>query len=218
MQQISLAARQAEMTQKQILPVGSVEQRAKWALRLAAAPDVDAAPARVVDALWRGQRRFVGLPPSEPGEWGIGVSGAAADRERERMRTHDVELLATMQRAARDLLDRTTTGEPFDVTVNMKSITIVAGGSIAFRADPVAMFTAHLAWLLASSEAGAHVRKCPECGAFFYRQRRQLYCGARCTDKATWRKYSPDQKRRWRQKQYDKNGWTVGARSERTPR
>ena len=62
------------------------------------------------------------------------------------------------------------------------------------------------------------IRRCPapDCGRLFIRERRQKYCTRECTNRALWSSYSPKQKRKWRQKQYDKNGWTVGARTART--
>jgi hypothetical protein len=70
-----------------------------------------------------------------------------------------------------------------------------------------------LAFLLAT-EAGKRVVRCPECGRIFMRVRRQIYCTARCTDRATWRAYPEHKKRRARKKLYDQHGWKYGARTK----
>ena len=89
--------------------------------------------------------------------------------------------------------------------------TLRIGGSVR------AGFLLTLAFLLAGTGAPT-VLKCPECGRPFVRVRRQKYCRDACTDRATWRNYPTEKKRRARQRQYDKNGWTLGARSERKTR
>lgn len=74
-------------------------------------------------------------------------------------------------------------------------------------------FTMALALLLAT-DAGRQLQSCPECGAIFVRVRRQRYCTAKCTDRATWRNYPAEKKRVARAKQYAKQGWTLGARAD----
>ena len=96
----------------------------------------------------------------------------------------------------------------------MEGRVIIDGPQFSFQGDPVDVFRMSLAWLLTSTLAGQErVRKCPECGRFFLRVRRQLYCRDACTDKATWRNYPKAKKRRARQRQYAKQGWKLGARS-----
>lgn len=68
--------------------------------------------------------------------------------------------------------------------------------------------------LLLATDVGRNVARCPECGAIFVKVRRQLYCAAKCTDRATWRNYPAAKKRRARERQYAKHGWTVGARTD----
>jgi hypothetical protein len=82
------------------------------------------------------------------------------------------------------------------------------GGSVR------ASFLLNLA-VLVTGEAGNGIRTCPECGRLFVRKRRQLYCKSECTDRATWRNYPEEKKRRAREKQYAKEGWTVGARAKK---
>ena len=73
-------------------------------------------------------------------------------------------------------------------------------------------------WYLFASKAGDRVRACPECGRIFLRVRRQIYCSPKCTNRATWRNYPEQKKRRARQKYYDKYGWKLGARKKKGTR
>lgn len=194
----------------------SAQTRLKFAIRLAAAADVVRAHPRDVAALWRGQRAFMGLTPRKAGSIGIGLHGPpswVAD-QRERWRAGDVAQLATIQQAARDLLKEHAATGRVQVTAEGR-ITIDGPDVEIFSGAPLDTFRLRLAWLLIHTEPGRRIRKCPECGRFFIRIRRQLYCRDSCTDAANWRDYSEEKKLAARRKQYERNGWTVGARSKR---
>lgn len=200
------------MKARQILQVDD-EDRVRFVLRLAGT-DVPALRERALRGLWRHARAFFGLPSSS----GIKVIGSRSAQarytsdENERRRKQ----LLKMQGDAAGVLEQVRTGRP--VSVPMSDVTMIGHPgdphSVAFRGSVAATFRAALAFLL-FNEPGGHVRACPECTALFYRVRRQEYCSARCTDRAVWRNYSPERKRRARRKQYAKYGWKLGARTGR---
>jgi hypothetical protein len=192
-----------------ILQVGD-DARVRYALRLANADDVTTLGIAKVAALWTGQRRFMGLPPDALGNIpGIGMPEMPA------YRTHNTVQLQRMQDSARELLSQVSAG--IELTATFDGRTTITGERLAFSGPAIEVFRITLAMVLASA-VGQRVLKCPECGRYFERVGRQKYCGDRCTDKATWRNYSPAKKRRAREKEYAKYGWTVGARSKRISR
>ena len=56
------------------------------------------------------------------------------------------------------------------------------------------------------------VRRCPGCGAKFFRRGRQTHCTPDCYDRAYWASLPTETLERYRAKQYDAMGWTRGAR------
>jgi hypothetical protein len=74
------------------------------------------------------------------------------------------------------------------------------------------VFLAVILQLLAQGST-AKIRECPECKAIFYRIRRQTHCSPKCYDAWYWRQYPAAKKRSARKTQYDKHGWTEGARA-----
>jgi len=205
------------MAIRQILQAGDIS-RVRYALRLASAPDVATLDDRAAGALWRGHRRFMTLPPGRLGELpGIRTVNARGESlpPSERVRVRQIGELRAMQDVAREQLERASAGRPPFAT--MKGEITIDGDQTRFRGSPVETFGMTLVWLL-SGPAGARVRKCPECGRFFLRVRRQIYCSDRCTDRATWRKYPEHKKRRARRKQYERHGWKLGARRTRRAR
>ncbi|NOT26098.1 MAG: hypothetical protein HOP16_08340 [Acidobacteria bacterium] len=83
----------------------------------------------------------------------------------------------------------------------------------ALQGSPRDVFLATTLLLLAHGTS-AKVLKCPECHRVFYRTRNsQSHCGKKCYDRQYWReKYPPDKKARARRIQYDKRGWSLGAK------
>ena len=75
-------------------------------------------------------------------------------------------------------------------------------------------FVLALGFLLAGAE-GERVRDCPWCRRLFVRTRRQIYCSRECTNRATWASYPEAKKRASRKRQYDKQGWSLGARRKK---
>jgi len=200
------------MTQ-QIVQVGDVA-RIRHAIRLATARDLGTLPPRAVEALWTAQRRFSGVPAHRLGEIpGVARVNAGTGQPLPpdaRLRARQIAEFQAMQAIARDLLEHAAAGRPIQAT--MEGRVTIDGGQFRFQGTPLEAFRMQLAWHL-ESPAGQRVRKCPECGRFFLRVRRQIYCSSRCTDRATWRQYPEAKKRRARAKQYEKHGWTVGART-----
>jgi hypothetical protein len=181
----------------------------RYVLRLANAKDVERVPPRVAEALWRGYRRqFLDLPPDPLGKWpGIGM------KPRPDVRAMQLHQLGAIQQTARELLTEVSAGN--EVRTTATGTCTFIGDRFSFRtADPVEGFRVGLTWLLTGGAART-IRQCPECRRYFVRVRRQKYCSDQCTDRATWRNYPEAKKRRARQKQYDKYGWTLGARSKR---
>ena len=83
---------------------------------------------------------------------------------------------------------------------------------LALQGSPKDVFLAVILLLLVHGTT-AKVRACPECSKVFFRTRRQTHCEKKCYDAWYWReKYTPQQKARARQTQYDKEGWKLGAK------
>ncbi len=197
------------MKRQRVLQV-SDEDRVRFALRLAGA-DMPALSSRSLRSLWRAYRAFVGLPPSS----GVAkvVNGHRAgdalfNDERRR------QALTELQGDARALLEQVRRGARISAPLSGVSIEGDVGKPLSqtYRGEPATIFRAALVMLLLD-EPGSHVRVCPECESLFYRVRRQIYCSARCTDRANWRAYPEQKKRRARRKEYEKYGWTLGAHS-----
>ena len=201
------------MSAQQILQ--SESKRLKYACNLASVADVNTLTPKQVAALWKGLRGFQGLPQTEPGDIGIAVVGSEETRKkvREGWRAAAIQNLELMQHEARILLTRAAAGEV--VSASMKGETTINGPDVRFAGNVIEVFRMLLALLLTTSKVGPNVRRCPECGQFFVRVRRQIYCRDQCTDRATWRNYPEEKKRRARKPQYEKNGWTQGARPRR---
>jgi len=199
------------MKQKQVLQVTD-DERVRFALRFAAM-DVAALRPRALHALWRQLRGVLGLPAAS------GVAKVVNGRRVGDALFNDNRcraLLLEHQEDARTLLKHVRKGGPISVPMLNVTMTGRAGDprSVAFRGAPPATFRVALAFLL-FSEAGARLRVCPECKTLFVRVRRQLFCNPPCTDRATWRAYPAEKKRRARAKHYAKYGWRLGARSRR---
>ena len=86
---------------------------------------------------------------------------------------------------------------------------------VRIGASARAGFLLTLAFLL-KGPAGAALRRCPECRRVFVRTGRQIYCRTTCAKKANYKNRTDEQTRRYRKKQYDKEGWEVGARSKKS--
>lgn len=128
--------------------------------------------------------------------------------------------LFRLQRDARDLINQAIGGRGYQSTTisdKQELIVDVIGGpgtrTLRVGGSVRASFLLKLA-ILMLTDAGRRVSQCPECGSFFVRVRRQKYCKRKCTDRATWRNYPKEKKERARQKEYDKHGWTLGARKK----
>ncbi len=200
------------MKRRKVVQVPGAE-RLRFALRLVAA-DVPQFRSPQLHALWRQQRAFMGLPPTE-GIKVVGTAPAAARFVTAQDERHRAELLA-MQADARALLAPIAAGGA--ITVSLADVTATGRlgepDSLAYQGAPVDAFRVALGLWLMSGE-GRQVRPCPECGALFYRIRRQIYCSAVCTDRATWRAYPAEKKAEARAKYYEQNNWTLGARTGR---
>lgn len=125
--------------------------------------------------------------------------------------------LHLLQESARQLVEGAAAGNGTRGSVPIEAVVVDVVGDGSARTLRIggsvqAGFLLSLALLLAT-EAGSRVKQCPECGRLFARVRRQIYCSSQCTDRATWRNIPDEQKQRYRQKQYEKQGWTLGARS-----
>ena len=137
-------------------------------------------------------------------------------------RTASKSMLFRLQRDARAMLEQAVEGKglsPTTISDGQDLLVDVVGGTTGPRSLRIggsmrAGFLLTLALLL-SGKAGASVRKCLECKRLFIRVRRQMYCQSKCTDAATWRNYPEEKKWLARRKQYEKQGWTLGARSGR---
>jgi len=164
---------------------------------------------------------FLGLTrkgSARPGRFDVQVSVLRAPYPRDATKV----MLFRLQRDARNMLEQAVEGRGFKPTIisdGQNLVLDVVGGSSGPRTLRIggsmhAAFLLTLAYLLAGKH-GVPVLKCPECGRLFVRVRRQKYCQDACTDKATWRNYPEEKKRLAREKQYEKQGWRLGARSGR---
>jgi hypothetical protein len=182
--------------------------------------------ARDLDKLRRGLPEFLGLTQrgiEPPGGFGVDVSVVRAPYPKDIGKV----ALFDLQRDAYAMISAAVDGKGFAPTTISDSQELsvdVVGGSDGPRTGRIggslrAGFLLTL-WFLLISEAGAPVMRCPECKSIFVRVRRQKYCKAQCTDRATWRNYPAEKKRNRpsRVAAYKENGWTVGARSERKAR
>ena len=189
-------------------------QRVRYALRLAGAPDVVSLTGRRLEALWRDHRAFIGLLPHPIGTLpGIGMQPVASFQARQ------IGELAGMQTAARELLRVASEGE-IPTTTMEGTITVGPQGLSFGGLSPEATFRTTLTWLLTGA-VGRRVSRCPECGTFFLRVRRQIYCRDACTDRATWRRYTPEQKHAWesRKRRHEQEGWAPpGSRAKKGKR
>ncbi|MDP1568953.1 MAG: hypothetical protein Q8L86_03030 [Vicinamibacterales bacterium] len=172
---------------------------------------------RDVTALWRDYRRFVGLSDGSIDALpGIKMEGGGLSKVRAAVRGRHVALLYGMQAFARLHLKQFIAGEELSATVQ-GPVTFRLGAeteSISFKGNAVEVFIARMVLVLGEVPRNS-LAACPECGTFFRRVRRQIYCRPQCTDRATWRNYPAKKKRAARAKQYEKHGWALGARSGR---
>ena len=125
--------------------------------------------------------------------------------------------LHELRKAALEILTGAVEGKGFTGGVSIDGVVVDVVGPadervLRFSGTTLSCFVLTLAFLL-KGRAGERVAKCPECRRIFVRVRRQLYCTPKCTDRATWRNYPEDKKRRARKKYYDSQGWTLGTRS-----
>jgi hypothetical protein len=193
-------------------------RRVRFVVQFASALDVATLSPRQVEGFWRRYRVFCGLPWHRLGTMpGIGLrvgsavkEPAAAARAWPGLRARQLAEFSQMQAIARELLEQASAGQELHAT--MEGRITIAGPRVTFKGDQVESFRISLVWLLQASAETMPIRKCPECGRFFVRVRRQIYCRDECTDRATWRKYPAAKKRAARKRQYNKHGWTFGAR------
>ena len=84
---------------------------------------------------------------------------------------------------------------------------------LALQGSPTDVFLA-VTLLLLTQGTTTRVLRCPECHRVFIRaSRRQTHCSKKCYDRQYWReRYTPQQKAKVRRAQYDKSGWSLGAR------
>jgi hypothetical protein len=84
---------------------------------------------------------------------------------------------------------------------------------LAVQGPPKDVFLAVILMILAQG-ANTKILACPECHKVFFRSnRRQTHCGKQCYDRRYWReRYTPQQKATARRIQYDKRGWSLGAK------
>lgn len=188
--------------------------RARFAIQLRSL-DVQALSAGGLNTVWRQLGAFLG---HESPREDVGVAFVSAKPRPHPMDKYRKEVVEACQASARTLLARHVAHETVAATVTGSVTVSATAGRFMFRARGRAeVFQLVLVYLL-SEPVGARIRKCPECGEIFLRVRRQLYCSDTCTDRVTWRNYPPVKKRRARKKQYEKHGWTLGARTTKGER
>ena len=173
----------------------------RYVLKLAAAPDVATLNPPALESLWRGYRRFMGLPPGTMESVASALSRSVVASIKGP--PPDVALIqkkmvsqflvsytasfAKIQAIARDLIDLATSGRR--IVASMTGQIVIDGPKLSFTGTDEDTFRMELARLLTGSEIKNFVRKCPECQKVFLRVRRQIYCSRPCTDKATWKKW-----------------------------
>jgi hypothetical protein len=65
------------------------------------------------------------------------------------------------------------------------------------------------------TDSAQRVRRCPGCRKFFVKTGRSTHCTSTCYDSTYWASLPPETKERYRRRQYEKMGWTRGARLQR---
>ena len=191
--------------------------RLAFALRFATAPLPRSKSE--LELICRNVTAFLGMSrgtgDQRPGGFGIAVKVVGSPQPWE----YTIPLLRELQQEARHLIEQTVDGHGIAPTILSDSQELIV--DVVGQADDRTLriggsvksgFLLTLALLLAGMTDAPPLLKCPECGTLFIRKRRQKYCDSKCTNRATWRNYPDELKLKARQKLYDDNNWTLGAR------